>query len=265
AATRSSTRYRASSNSTCSRDLSTTTSRSMRRIRSGRTRVPSKRGPSRRHFVPPTRMPARISRSTSTIRNSRVSRSGRPYVEAKPQSPRVFLRCRTSHRALVGVDDLTSGGEPHPLALLHVSDGALQVFDAKGLAGDHRMQRNAHDPRLLAAIGVQRIGLIDHRAEILLAGVALADEEGDVVDLVAIGNREHFSRLDLHLIRLIVVVPVAAILHAFFRENVERVVGLDQPGAEPAARPLSGRLLDRLEDRANGLALLLRGKSGERV
>src|SRR5262249_46221633 len=62
----------------------------MRRIRSGRTRVLSKRGPSRRHFVPPTRMPARTSRSTSTIRNSRVSRSGRPYVEAKPRSPRVF-------------------------------------------------------------------------------------------------------------------------------------------------------------------------------
>src|SRR5262249_37190238 len=32
-----------------------------------------------------------------------------------------LLRCRTSHRALVGVDDLTPGGEPHALALLHVS------------------------------------------------------------------------------------------------------------------------------------------------
>src|SRR5262249_4900302 len=124
-----------------------------------------------------------------------------------------------SHRALVGVDDLTPGGEPHALALLHVSDCALQVFDAQGLADDHRMQRNAHDPRLLAAVGVQRIELIDHRAQILLAGVALADVEGDVVDLVAVGNREHFSRLDLHLIGLVVVVPVAAILHAFFGEN----------------------------------------------
>src|SRR5215510_11225737 len=176
-----------------------------------------------------------------------------------------LLRCRTSHRALVGVDDLTPGGEPHALALLHVSDCALQVFDAQGLADDHRMQRNAHDPRLLAAVGVQRIELIDHRAQILLAGVALAEEERDVVDLVAVGNREHFSRFDLHLIGLVVVVPVAAILHAFFGENVERVVGLYQPGAEPAARPLPGRLLDRLQDRANGLALLLRGKAGERV
>jgi hypothetical protein len=35
-----------------------------------------------------------------------------------------------------------------------VGDGALQVFDAQGLADDHRMQRNAHDPRLLAAVGV---------------------------------------------------------------------------------------------------------------
>jgi hypothetical protein len=55
------------------------------------TRVLSKRGPSRRHFVPPTRMPARISPSTSTIRNSKVSRYVRPYIEAKPRSPRGLL------------------------------------------------------------------------------------------------------------------------------------------------------------------------------
>ena len=42
--------------------------------------------PNRRHFVPPTRMPDTTSRSTSTIRNSRVSRFGRSYPEAKPRS-----------------------------------------------------------------------------------------------------------------------------------------------------------------------------------
>src|SRR5262245_19656521 len=76
------------------------------------------------------------------------------------------------------------------------------------------MQRNAHDTRLLAAVGVERIELIDHRAQILLASVTLADEQRDVVDLVAVGNCEHFSRLDLHRIGLVVVIPVAAILHA---------------------------------------------------
>src|SRR5215472_3378694 len=98
--------------------------------------------------------------------------------------------------------------------------------------------------RLLATVGVQRIELIDDRAEILLARVAFAEKERDIVDLVAIRNREHLSRLDLKRIGLVVVVPVAAIVHAFFGENVEGVVGLDQTRAEPTARPFPGRSLD---------------------
>src|SRR5205807_1472487 len=186
-------------------------------------------------------------------------------VQSRTAAAKMVLRGRISHRTLIGVDDLASGGEPYALPLLHVGDGALQVLDTQRLAGDHRMQGNAHDPRLLAAVGVQRIELIDHRAQILLAGVALADVERDVVDLIAVGNRKHFSRLDLHRIGLVVVVPVAAVLHALLGENVEGVVSLDQPGAEPAARTLAGRLLDGFEHRANGLALLVRRKAGERV
>src|SRR5258705_7760015 len=119
-------------------------------------------------------------------------------------------RRAASSDALIRLDDLAAGGEPHALVLLHVSDGALQIFDPQRLAGDHGMQRHAHHPRLLAAVGVEHVELVDHRPEILLAGVALADIERDVVDLVAIGDREHLSRLDLHRIGLVVVVPVAA-------------------------------------------------------
>src|SRR5437016_3177776 len=87
--------------------------------------------------------------------------------------------------ALVGVDDLAAGGKPDALVLFDFSDGALQIFDAQGLAGDHRMQRNAHHPRLLLAVGVERLELIDHGAVILLPGVAFANIERDVVDLHA--------------------------------------------------------------------------------
>src|ERR1700704_5430795 len=45
-----------------------------------------------------------------------------------------------SHRALVGVDDLTSSGKPNALKFLHVGDGAFQVIDAQRLARDHGMQ-----------------------------------------------------------------------------------------------------------------------------
>src|ERR1700752_3597469 len=42
--------------------------------------------------------------------------------------------------ALVGVDDLAAGGEPNALVLLHLGKRALQVFDAQGLARDHRVE-----------------------------------------------------------------------------------------------------------------------------
>src|SRR5262249_46968571 len=105
------------------------------------------------------------------------------------------LRRRTSYRTLVGVDNLASGCEPYALPLFHVGDGAFQVLDAQRLPDDHRMQRNAHDSWLLSTVGVQRIELIDDRAQILLARVAFAEKERDIVDLVAIRNREHLSRL----------------------------------------------------------------------
>src|SRR5215467_9818483 len=76
----------------------------------------------------------------------------------------------SSRHSLIGVDDLAAGGKPHALVLLHVGDGALQIFDAQRLAGDHRMQGKAQHPWLLAAVGVERVELIDHRGEILLAG-----------------------------------------------------------------------------------------------
>ena len=43
------------------------------------------------------------------------------------------------------------------------------------------------------------------------------------------GMENSFPFLDFHRIGLIVVVPIAAIVHALFRENVERIVGLASP------------------------------------
>src|SRR2546423_14073768 len=100
-------------------------------------------------------------------------------------------------RALVGVDDLAAGGEPDALVFFDLGERALQILNAQRLAGDHRMQRNAHDPRLLLAVGVERLELIDHRPVILLAGVALSDKQRDVVDLHAIPDRYKFPALDL--------------------------------------------------------------------
>src|SRR5262249_9162444 len=75
-----------------------------------------------------------------------------PSAKAQRSEPR-----ESSHRALIGVDDLASGGKPDAWSLLHVGDGTLKVFDAQGLTADHGVQRNTHDSRVFAAVGVQRI------------------------------------------------------------------------------------------------------------
>src|SRR5262249_31649745 len=82
-----------------------------------------------------------------------------------------------SRHLLVGVDDLAPRGEPPPRVLLHVRDRLLEVFDAQRLSGDHRVERNAHHARLLAAVRIEYIELVDDAAQILLAGIAFADVE----------------------------------------------------------------------------------------
>src|SRR6266849_2167491 len=93
-----------------------------------------------------------------------------------------------SSHILIGVDDFAPGCEPHALMLLHVRNGALEMFDPQRLARDHGMQRKAHDTRLLAAVGIKRIELVEHGPEVLFARVTLSDVERDVVVLVAIGD-----------------------------------------------------------------------------
>src|SRR5207253_3582509 len=111
------------------------------------------------------------------------------------QNPLATAALPAGVRALVCVDDLAAGGKPDALVLFDFSDGALQIFDAQGLPGDHRMQRNAQNPRLLLAVGVERLELIDHRPVILLPGVAFSNKERDIVDLHAIRYRQEFPGL----------------------------------------------------------------------
>src|SRR5262245_50395385 len=127
------------------------------------------------------------------MRTSMIARAGAvgPAPALVPTSPRSPRRIG----AHVSVDDFAAGREPGALLLLHLGERALEIFDAQRLPGDHRMQRNAHDPRLLSAVGEELLELIHHRAVVLLAGIALAQEQPDVVDLHAIGNGEHFSAL----------------------------------------------------------------------
>ena len=81
-----------------------------------------------------------------------------------------------------------------------------------------------------------------------------------VVDLVAVRDGdEPAAAVEAHDVGLVVVGPVADIFAAFRRQQIGRVPGLLQPGAEPAGRPRAGRLCDRRE-RAVDDAFLLAGR-----
>src|SRR3954470_1930824 len=80
-----------------------------------------------------------------------------------------------SRHGLIGVYDLAAGRKPHPLVLLPVGDGALQISVAQRLTGDNGTPRHTHPARVLAAIGVEDVELSDPRAQVLLAGIAFAD------------------------------------------------------------------------------------------
>ena len=92
------------------------------------------------------------ARGILRLRYSVVSSQGpgpRPSSLLSRARPRAYFFLANRIGALVGVDDLTAGGKPDAVVLLDVGEGALQIFDAQRLADDHRMQWNAHDPRLL--------------------------------------------------------------------------------------------------------------------
>src|SRR5262245_59437470 len=63
-------------------------------------------------------------------------------------------------RAPVRIDDLAAGGKPDAL-LFHVRECPLEITAPQRLSGNHRVQRNAEHARLLRAVGVQRVELID--------------------------------------------------------------------------------------------------------
>src|SRR5712691_5123483 len=153
--------------------------------------------------------------------------------------------------------DLASGRLPHPLVPTDRGERRVEGVDAVRHAGEIGVQRDRHDAPGFGALAVEHVELpADHLAE-LVGGAVRPLEHRLVVDLVAVGHRDQpAAALEAHDIGLVVVGPVADIFRALGREQIKRVPGLLQPGAEPAYRPRAGRLLDGRERAADDARLL---------
>src|SRR6478609_5165457 len=166
-----------------------------------------------------------------------------------------FLDLRT-----IVAGDLGAGRLPPPRVSADVGERGLEGIDAVRHAGEIGVQRNRHDPSRFRALAIEHVELpADHLAE-FIGGAVRALEHRLVVDLVAIGHGdETAATLEAHRIGLVVISPVAHILATFGSEEVERVPGLLQTGAEPADRARAAGLGDGRE-RALDDPLFLAGR-----
>src|SRR4029077_3891153 len=141
--------------------------------------------------------------------------------------------------------NLRAGRLPDAAVLADVAQRCVESVDAVRHAGEIGMDRDRHDAARLRALAIEHVELpADHVAE-LIGGPVEFLKSRLVVDLVAIGHADQrFAAVERHDVGLIVVGPVADVIASFGGEVIERVPGLLQAGAEPAARPRAGRLLD---------------------
>ena len=106
----------------------------------------------------------------------------------------------------------------------------LQVLDPVRHAGEIRVDRDRHDPGRRLALEVEAVELIPPAAQDLVRRLLLDGADDDVVDLDGVGHRDHAAGARLERHRLLVHHPVGDIFDAGFGQQVERLVGLGQPG-----------------------------------
>ena len=166
------------------------------------------------------------------------------------------MRARRSHRVMTLIPppaplrrivprDLGAGRLPHARVGADMGERGIECIDAVGHAGQVGMDGDRHHPAGLRAFAVEHVELpADHVAK-LVGRAVLALEHRLVVDLLRIRHGDEPPPvLERHHIGLIVIDPVADIFAALRRQQVERVPGLLQAGAQPADRPGPGGGLD---------------------
>src|SRR6266480_4437081 len=102
-----------------------------------------------------------------------------------------LLRRRLIVVLVVPAGDLATRREPDAIVAGDVLQRAVEPFRAERMPGEVRVQRQCHHAPAVLALGVQHVELVaDHLAK-LLGGESLAHEDGDVIELLRVGDGDH--------------------------------------------------------------------------
>src|SRR5262249_33466790 len=146
----------------------------------------------------------------------------------------------------VPVRDLRAGPEQDIALLADFLEDPAEIFGAMRRAHDVGVHRDRHHARRAFGILVDLLELV-HGALVELARLVMLDQHHrDVVAFLRVGNVEDRLAARLHPYRLVVEHPVGDIVVAFLGQDVGWFPGLGEAWPEPAARALTGRLLDHL-------------------
>src|SRR5580693_9892371 len=146
------------------------------------------------------------------------------------------------------VEDLLAGPEQDVLFLADVLDHAAEILDPMRRAHDVGMDRDRHHAGRVGGIGIDLLELIECAVGIFRRLVVLDQHHGDVVAFLRIGQVDDRLAAGFQPYRLIVEHPVGDIAVAFFDQQIGRLPGFGQAGAEPAARRLAGGFQDHVAD-----------------
>ena len=110
----------------------------------------------------------------------------------------------------------------------------------------------------MLGLGIEPVErLLEHR-EAAVAGLPLAHEHGEVVDLGGIRHRDQrLPRFRVDQVGLVVVQQVGEVEHPLLGQQIGRVGGGAQRGRQPPPGPLAGGLLADAQGLADHLALTL--------
>ena len=170
--------------------------------------------------------------------NSAESRPGSPLSRGRAEDYGAF-----GPALHVPIRDLRAGPEQHVLLLPDLLEDLAEIFGPVRRAHDVGVHRNRHHPGGALGVLVDLLELV-HRPLVELRGLVMLDQHhGDVVAFLRVGNVEDRLAARLQPHRLVVEHPVGDIVVAFLGQDIRRLPGFGQAGAEPAARALAGRLL----------------------
>ena len=156
----------------------------------------------------------------------------RPLFRLRPEMPR----------------DLGAGGFPDAIVTADIAKRRIESVDPVRHAGKIGMDRDRHHAAGLGALAIEHVELAaDHLLEFGRRAMRPL-EHRLVVDLLAVGHgNQPLAAVERHQRGLVVMHPIGHVFAAIGGEQIDRVPGLLQAGAEPADRTLPRSFLDGRE------------------